>query len=113
MESRHFEHFAQVIRSLTAVELAGAPSRNAKMALASDGDIEVCYAPFEYINSQAKVVIVGITLGRTQMLNALKGVRKQIDRGETPKTRLQPQNAQRPSLELCVQIWSASWTAWA
>ncbi len=76
-----FEHFAPVIRSLSAAELAGDPSLNAKLSLAHDGDIEVVYAPFEHINPQARVVIVGITPGRTQMLNALREARQKLDLG--------------------------------
>ena len=41
----------------------------------------MCYAPFEFVNPGAKVVIVGITPGRTQMVNALKEARRQLDRG--------------------------------
>ncbi|MDP2787087.1 MAG: hypothetical protein Q8O79_03300 [Pseudomonadota bacterium] len=81
MDTNLFERFAPVIRSLAAAELAGATTLTAKLSLAHDGDIEVCYAPFEYINTQARVVIVGITPGRTQMINAIKEARQQLDRG--------------------------------
>ena len=81
MDTKLFERFSLVIRSLSAAELAGAPSLNAKLRLVQDGNIEVCYAPFEYINPQARIVIVGITPGKTQMLNAIKEARRQIDLG--------------------------------
>lgn len=84
MQKQLIERFAPVIRTLSGSELDGAPTLNAKLRLAQDGDIEVCYAPFEYINPQAQVVIVGITPGRTQMLNALREARKQLDRGSDP-----------------------------
>jgi len=35
-----------------------------------DGNIEIYYAPFDYINSKAKIVIVGITPGLQQMLQS-------------------------------------------
>ena len=41
----------------------------------------VYYAPFDYINPKARIVIVGITPGRTQMLNALRELRRQLDAG--------------------------------
>ena len=89
MDTKFFERFAPVIRSLSAGELDGAPSLGTKLRIAQDGNIEVCYAPFEFINPQARVVIVGITPGRTQMLNALKEARRQLDLGaETTKTLL-------------------------
>ena len=81
MNTKLFEHFAPVIRSLSANELAGAASLNAKLRLAVEGGVEVCYAPFEFINPLARVVIVGITPGRTQMLNALVEARCQLDQG--------------------------------
>lgn len=84
MNTTLFEHFSPVIRSLTAAELNGAPSLNAKLCIAQEGSIEVCYAPFEFINPKARLVIVGITPGRTQMLNALKEARNHLDKGYKP-----------------------------
>lgn len=88
MKKNLIEHFAPVIRTLSTSELAGSPALNHKLRLAQEGDIEVCYAPFEYINPQARVVIVGITPGRTQMLNALREARKQLDGGSDQVTTL-------------------------
>lgn len=81
MDTTLFDRFAPVIRSLTSAEVDGAPSLMQKLALAEDGNIRVCYAPFEFINPQARLVIVGITPGHTQMLNAIREARRQLDRG--------------------------------
>lgn len=81
IDTKFIKHFSPVIRSLTPAELDGASSLNSKLRLAQDGDIEVCYAPFEFVNPSARLVIVGITPGRTQMLNALKEARRQLDHG--------------------------------
>ena len=81
MQTSHFKYFAPIIRSLTSAELDGSPLLNAKLRIAQDGPLEVCYAPFEYINPKARIVIVGITPGRTQMLNALRELRRQLDAG--------------------------------
>ena len=81
MEITQFKQFSSIIRSLTAADLAGDKSLNEKLRIAQDGLVEVCYAPFEYINQQARIVIVGITPGRTQMLNALRECRRQLDAG--------------------------------
>ncbi|WP_043421365.1 hypothetical protein [Azonexus hydrophilus] len=83
MEKSLFQRFAPVIRSLSPAELVGAPSLYDKLTLAEQGDLRVCYVPFEYINPEARVVIVGITPGHTQMLNALKEARRQLDQGAT------------------------------
>ncbi|MDR1853376.1 MAG: uracil-DNA glycosylase family protein [Azoarcus sp.] len=84
MDKHLFRKFAPVIRSLSAKELDGAASLYDKLTIAEDQGIRVCYAPFEYINESARVVIAGITPGHTQMLNALKEVRRQLDRN-TPE----------------------------
>jgi hypothetical protein len=81
MQTNLFDRFAPTIRSLSATELNGSGSLQQKMLLARDGNVEVCYAPFEYINPQARVVIVGITPGQTQMINSIKEARKQLDQG--------------------------------
>ncbi len=81
MQTQLFDRFAPLIKSLSVAELQGSPSLIDKMRIARDGAIDVCYAPFEYVNPTARVVIVGITPGRTQMLNALKEGRRQLDAG--------------------------------
>lgn len=75
------ERFAPIIRSLTRDELKGAPSLNAKLRLVREGNLEVCYVPFEYVNKSARVVITGITPGRTQLVNAIGEARRQLDAG--------------------------------
>lgn len=79
MQTILFDRFAPTIRSLSNAELNGTGSLNEKLMLAKEGNLQVCYAPFEYINPHARVVIVGITPGRTQMLNAIKEARRQLD----------------------------------
>ncbi|MBY5944665.1 uracil-DNA glycosylase family protein [Photobacterium rosenbergii] len=55
----------------------------ASLSLYQDERIEVYYAPFEHINRQAKVVICGITPGKTQAEEALRiaqtGIRQKQD----------------------------------
>lgn len=81
MKITQFKKFAPIIRSLNIDDLAGDSLLNEKLRIAQDGLVEVCYAPFEYINPKARIMIVGITPGRTQMLNALRECRRQIDAG--------------------------------
>ena len=40
-----------------------------------DGNIEIYYAPFDYINSKAKIVIVGITPGLQQMTQSFQVIK--------------------------------------
>lgn len=67
MKTDLFGRFAPIIGSLSDAELAGAPSLYEKLSLAQDGALRVCYAPFDYVNPTAKLVLVGITPGTTQM----------------------------------------------
>ena len=43
---------------------------NKEFLIKKDGNTEIYYAPFDYINTKAKVVIVGITPGLQQMLQS-------------------------------------------
>lgn len=45
-----------------------------KLTIKRDGDIQVCYAPFDHIERSARLVIVGITPGMTQAVNALNAL---------------------------------------
>ncbi|OAI20852.1 hypothetical protein A1359_20410 [Methylomonas lenta] len=57
-----------------------------KLIMDRDGKLSIYYAPFEYINPNAKVVIVGITPGRTQMTNALREAQNQLKAGADSHT---------------------------
>jgi len=45
--------------------------------------IEIYWAPFDYINPSAKIALVGITPGWTQMQNSFKYLRNNIDKEST------------------------------
>lgn len=83
MHTTQFEHFASRIRELTDAEIANTAVLRGKFRIAQEGDIEVCYAPFEHINTGARLVIVGITPGMTQMENAMREAREQLRLGRT------------------------------
>lgn len=51
------------------------------LLLSSDGDLSVYYAPFDYINRQAKITICGITPGLQQALLALIEAKEQLVSG--------------------------------
>jgi len=60
-----------------AADLLDSPT----MTIARDGALRVAYAPFDHIARNARIVIVGITPGRVQALNALLAARNVIERG--------------------------------
>ena len=45
---------------------------NSKFLVNKEGNIRIYYAPFDYINSKAKIMIVGITPGYQQMLQSFE-----------------------------------------
>lgn len=65
--------------------LAGATPptvRDKRLVMDEDGSIRIYYAPFEYLNHEARIVLVGITPGPTQMQNAnLEARRVLLNRG--------------------------------
>jgi hypothetical protein len=81
MTNTLFQRFAPIIRTLSAAELNGAPTLKTKLLLAAEGNLEVCYAPLEYVNPHARIVLVGITPGLTQMVNSIKEARRMLDLG--------------------------------
>src|SRR5690606_24066209 len=52
------------------------------LRISQSGRFETFYAPFEYINPQAKLVLCGITPGRQQAKNALIAARHGLVQGK-------------------------------
>jgi hypothetical protein len=64
------ERYADFIREASMLELR-ASSLPDKLLIMAKGDNTTFYAPFDYINEGAQIVIVGITPGHQQAVNAL------------------------------------------
>jgi hypothetical protein len=75
------EKYAAVIKNLPDPPLRGGDSLPQQLLLDRDGTIEIFYAPFEYSNPKARIVIVGITPGRVQAVNAIREVQSQLKKG--------------------------------
>jgi len=75
----YYQHFAPIIEGLSHSDLRDGQVLRSRLRIAAQAEIEVCYAPLEYVNPRAKVVIVGITPGLTQMVNAVVELRRQLD----------------------------------
>ena len=88
MNNYQISKFSCAIRRLSAAELSGSAPVNEDLRIAKEGDFEVWYAPFEYVNPAARLVIVGITPGRTQMMNALRECRMQFEQGASDENAL-------------------------
>lgn len=65
MNTTLFQKFQGVLRAPDSPIV-----RDPRLLVDQDGPLQVYYAPFEYINPTARIVLVGITPGPTQMANA-------------------------------------------
>ena len=57
--------------------------RDPRLLMDASGDVKIYYAPFEYINPSARLVLVGITPGPTQMVNANNEARRALQAGKS------------------------------
>ncbi|MDC0866088.1 hypothetical protein OAP79_01785 [Candidatus Pelagibacter sp.] len=48
---------------------------NKEFLIEKEGNIEIYYAPFDYVNSKAKIAIVGITPGLQQMTQSFQAIK--------------------------------------
>jgi hypothetical protein len=76
-----FDRFRDIIRD-TDPDAIGAPvGIPPSFLLAGAGPLSTHYIPFDYVNLQARVVVVGITPGFAQWKNAVREARRQLALG--------------------------------
>lgn len=78
----HFSEFSEAIRTLDISKLKDARTIPMGLDMDRDGQLSIHYIPFDYINPKAKVVLVGITPGFTQLYNALDEAKRQLLSGK-------------------------------
>lgn len=79
-----FEHFSDSIRSLPPLDRYQPEHLcTPTFRLYSDSSIELFYAPFDFVNTSAKVALVGITPGFQQMEIGYRTARAALVKGET------------------------------
>lgn len=83
-----FNRFLPVIRTLPLGSLRESHLLTPSFELKRDERLTIYYAPFDFINPAARVVLVGITPGFTQMANAFERVRALVDSGMSPEEML-------------------------
>lgn len=87
MTNHLFSEFATVLRNLSETDLVKEIANPRQLLIASDTvrrrKIDIAYAPFDYVNQDAEIVIVGITPGRQQMQNALQEARRCLLQGQS------------------------------
>jgi hypothetical protein len=73
--------FAQAIRELDLAAIGEPAQIPERFVLGRDGRLVSCYIPFESVNRNARVVVVGITPGFTQWKNAIAEAKRQLAAG--------------------------------
>ncbi|MCG5525886.1 uracil-DNA glycosylase family protein [Ectothiorhodospira haloalkaliphila] len=76
-----FDRYAPILRSGSLFNSTGLAQ---ELRIAQEGDIETYYAPFDHVERDARLVLVGITPGLTQARNALLEAQRQLSLGASP-----------------------------
>lgn len=82
--------YSEMLSTLKKIDLTNTGSLEdlSSLKIAEQDNMESYYIPFDYITPNAKIVLVGITPGKTQLLNALSSVKKSIVNGKTKEETL-------------------------
>jgi hypothetical protein len=73
-----FPQFRDLIRDLDPDSVAAPDAIPPGFLLAREKSLSVHYIPFDYVNTDARVVVVGITPGFVQWKNAVREARRQL-----------------------------------
>jgi hypothetical protein len=78
MNTENFEKFSPILTASPTHVV-----RDPRLLMAESGAVKIYYAPFEYLNPEARIVLVGITPGPTQMANANNEARRALLAGKS------------------------------
>lgn len=78
MATQNLKLFEQIIKNELDLTLGLDISKLASIKWSQLGNVESYYTPFDHINVDAKVILVGITPGPTQLFNALKSIQSSL-----------------------------------
>lgn len=82
MNGSLFEKFSSSIKQLDLASINSAADIPRELLLHKEGELSSFYIPFDYVNPQAKLVIVGITPGMTQWKNAMRAAQTGLDKND-------------------------------
>lgn len=78
-----FDRFAELLKHATELDLQSDVTLGGRLVLNSADNLKISYAPFDYIERSARLVIVGITPGAQQASNALCEAHRKLVTGST------------------------------
>jgi hypothetical protein len=79
---------AQKYLSIAKNQDAASAVANPNLRISQSGTMQIVYAPFDYVETQARLVVVGITPGMTQAINAMAAAQKSLRNGAALETAL-------------------------
>lgn len=79
--NRTVECLAEVVLKHSDADITGDCTLGGSLQLAEAGPLKVSWAPFEHVRTGARVVLVGITPGRSQATEALRVFRRALGDG--------------------------------
>lgn len=83
MAPTDFATFAPYIQAASRTGIEEDSSLDGALCMLKAGSLQVDYAPFDHINSGAKLVLVGLTPGRQQARNSLIEANRQLAMGSS------------------------------
>ena len=83
MNTIKFKNYADVIQTIDLSLITNTTLLPKSLLINGEGDLSIYYAPLDHINQDAKIVIVGITPGFTQLKNALIAAQSNIKTGKS------------------------------
>lgn len=83
MMTELFDQYASIIYGLKEGDLKDVKSLPDTLQMNRDEGLATYYAPFDYVNEQAKLVLVGVTPGFTQARNALIEAQRRLKAGDS------------------------------
>ena len=83
MSTNRFPDYAELISNLTDSAFQDPANIDPRLTLTQDGPLAVHYAPFDHVEHDARLVLVGLTPGHQQMSLALATTRDALRAGAT------------------------------
>ncbi len=83
MSTNRFPAYASIIRNLDDAAFRDPTRIDPRLTLHEDGPLSVHYAPFDHVETDARLVLVGLTPGHRQMTAALATARDSLRAGDS------------------------------
>ncbi len=81
MDTTSLARFSPIVSAAAEADMRLDPTLGGHLTVVRSGTLTINWAPFDHINTDARIVLVGITPGRQQAVNALVEVRRQLRMG--------------------------------